>query len=69
MTASLCIWLPNAPPPETQSAGRGKTNSCLCLGSYVKKSLAVKPVFVPVSLGATKRTKRPYRNFAQGLYG
>lgn len=62
MTASLCVWLPNTPPPEAQSSSRGKTNSCLCF----KKSLAVKPVFVPVSLGATKR---PYRNFAQGLYG
>lgn len=38
MTASLCVWLPNAPPPAAQSAGRGKTNSCLRLGSYVRKA-------------------------------
>lgn len=30
------------------------------LGKLPKKSLAVNPLFVPVSLGATKR---PYRNF------
>lgn len=34
MTASLCVWLPNAPPPEAQSSGSGKTN----LGIYVRKA-------------------------------
>lgn len=34
---TVCVWLTNAPPPEAQSAGRGKTNSCLRLEATFEK--------------------------------
>lgn len=63
LTVCLAAEYTASRSPELQ---QGEDQQLPLLGKLRKKSLAVKPVFVPVSLGATKR---PYRNFAQGLYG
>lgn len=65
MTASLCVWLPNAPASRSPERRQWEDQQLPSLGNLRKESLAVKPVFVPASPGATKR---PYRNYAQGPY-